>query len=377
MKYQISNTPVSPPDQRDINFTASGKVVPRKKELDFVAIENQGPIGTCVPNAVTSVCEYLSPDKKHLSRLAHYYMTRERTERLGQEGLFPREAYKTAYHNGLAEEIYWPYIINQVEEKPPQSVYDNAALKKVKRYESVVNPRRSGFNDVEQVIAAIADGLPVMFAMNVTDSINHMTGPWQFQQYSKLSATVLPIGRHMMVATGYDLDLGMLKVANSWGIGWGQDGYGGFPLSVIEEPFFEASVIRDFAGSRVAEVEGMFLEFKNWSTITARIITEQRGLTNLYMVALLNGQWFIRQPIPLDRVNPAGLDYTGSQDKWVPYNGGTVVPTVTGYELDEFNYVMMVQFFTALDSMKGADFYLSYGTSTEEAVSRLTKITTI
>jgi hypothetical protein len=380
--FKLSNTPISPRDRNDIVFVPNGNTVP---PLDFIPfqtpIENQGNAGTCVSQGLSSGCEHISSsngENIQLSALGHYYMTREKSGRLGEQGLHPRQALHAGKHFGFALESSWPYDLSKQDVKPPSEVYEEAKTRKISRYESVVMPmsqRPGGLRNHEAIEAAISEGMPVQIAMNVTGSLHKLSGPWKKHEYKLMGPSNRPIGRHQMVVTGYDRASKMYLIANSHGLVWGDSGYGGFPYEIADEFGFEAWVIRGFAGYRIPERPGMRLEFQNNTTISARYVTPKRGKTNLYMGGFIEGAWFLRAPITSEQLGPEDLDYSGALDKWLPMpdDPKDIEPTVTDYELTDDNFMHVVNYLN-LSPFAGAKIFLAEGRTVAEAIKSLTFI---
>lgn len=379
-EFMIANTLASLPDQRDIPYVPLFTPDQLPTNLDLMPnvyeVEQQGSIGSCVANGVCSQCESLKKADGHpidLSRMFLYTATLAFEGRLGQEGLYVRDAYKVAYKYGICLEDGpegYPYDTTKSKVAPPEQIYIHASQRTVTRYEAVVVPGSMNYayetNDrVNRIKSALAEGLFVGFAMEVTDSIYGMIGPWQTQNYQG-NGKGNSVGGHYMVIVGYDDTAQRFLVLNSWGNKWGDGGFGGFHYSMVNEPFFEAWVIREFAGSRIPEIPGVRLEGINKYRIDVRLIPEQDEVwsqTNIWMGAKApNGQLFLRREIPIGEVWTFNTKFDGSMDKWIPFDGVNIPPTVKDYTLIESNYIQVVQWMD-LTAAAGAEIFLAYGNS--------------
>ena len=137
------------------------------------------------------------------------------------------------------------------------------------------------------------------------------------------------------------------------------------PFALVDEPWFEAWVIRDYDGHTVPEVPGIKFEGKNSRSVKARIVPEIKELgkkVNIWFGAKSkDGQLFTRNPLPLERAfSPTNVDRSGGSDKWTPYDGKTLEPCLTGYVLEEDNPLHVVQWLN-LDDHKGAELFVAYG----------------
>jgi len=127
---------------------------------------------------------------------------------------------------------------------------------------------------VSPVKKSIAAGKPVIIGMNCPNSFYNAKGVWKPEEtpYEKF-------GGHAMCVIGYDDDMygGAFEIQNSWGTGWGNDGYiwitySDFAHFVGEayemiDNFFAYQKIAEFSGSVEIEMRGssarMEVEFVN------------------------------------------------------------------------------------------------------------------
>jgi hypothetical protein len=70
-------------------------------------------------------------------------------------------------------------------------------------------------------------GVPVVMEIKVTPDVDNLTGPWRTHQIS--TDTSVTRGQHYVSIVGYDDDAGRFLAENSWGAGWGDDGFFGIP----------------------------------------------------------------------------------------------------------------------------------------------------
>ena len=249
----ISNVAQSPADDRDYTYTPPITTVPSATDYRLLAkdIEDQGKIGSCTANSVVSAGEfYLESDNRftNLSRLFLYYNTRKAENRLGQEGAVLRNALKAAQKTGICEESQWPYIESKAEVEPDSSCYAGTRL--LDRYERITIDVADYMKALNHTKAALAEGLPVVFAAYITKQWLTMSGTLQQQRlkYMGLASSKYPqVGAHAMTIVGYDDALDGFIVENSWGTSWGDNGYGVLPYTRIRDAF-EIWAIRGFDG---------------------------------------------------------------------------------------------------------------------------------
>ena len=356
MTQFIANTLPSGVNLRDIPFVPrAGIAIADKLDLmpEVFEVEDQGQIGSCVANGMVAECEsrlLVAGRPRDLSRLALYTMSLKYEDRLGQEGLAPRDCLYVARHMGLCDESRYPYDTSLRATDPPPDIYAEAFKTRVDRYEWVA-PFGNFWENVQKIdniLSALNERIKTGFAVPVSESIRTLTGPWQGHNYVPVTAGVPSIGGHYMVFIGYDLALRMFLIQNSWGKQHGDGGFIGMPFSVVGHPFFEASIIRSFDGAEIPEEPGIKLEVVNLYRLEARIIpqpAEVGSVVNLWAGAKIDGKLYLK---------------TSEADTWAEFDGQTFVPFKTGLTLERDNPVKIVNW-TNLEQYAGAEVYLAYG----------------
>lgn len=252
----LTDLVVSVPDERDYIYVPKS-VIPKSATLrsSVGVIEDQGTIGSCTANATCSavelICEKTQP--RNLSRLFNYYCSRDRDNLLGQEGATMRSAIKAAAKEGLPLEVIYPYLPDVRDVKPPQSVYDAAALTRLLKYERIQVSRTDGsFLPLQHAIkSAISEGYPVVVAMRISTQFLQLKGKNQLEQNYLGSPVYYNIppwtyaGNHAVVVTGYSGD--QIELENSWGTSWGDNGMGYIAAVTLDSDVYEAWVIKGFA----------------------------------------------------------------------------------------------------------------------------------
>ena len=267
-KMQLTNLIKSPPDSRDYQYISGVESLPRKVDLRpyVYEIEDQSTIGSCVSNALCSALELMSKRAGKicdLSRLFVNYETLFLENRIGQDGVALRDALKVANKTGVPLEEIWPYDISKASTKPPKEAYADALSRMLTQYDSVplstLGSDVGYWDAINNLKAALAEGLPVVIAMSVNKTIFSLKGPLPYQNYSLRDESTLQyypsVGNHAVTLVGYDDDGGYFIFQNSWGAGWGDGGYGAIRYGVIGGAIFEAWVIRGFNGIEIAKPE--------------------------------------------------------------------------------------------------------------------------
>jgi hypothetical protein len=255
MTYQLSNVLPSPFDARDYQFAPSATgLLPRKLSVrQYIPDEeDQSTEGSCVAHTAVACCELHTNRAgkwEDLSRSFPYYVGRELTGMLGQQGMFPRSVLEAGRKAGFCLEREWPYDLTRINERPADSAYTSGATRKIKRYERIpLDPDRFMVS-INNIKAALAEGLPVMIAMKIGMKFFDLKGALSTHNYishtSGLPGTEYA-GNHMMLLVEADDDLrgGSFVLQNWWGAGWGDRGYGAIGYTLVSD-MIEAWVIRE------------------------------------------------------------------------------------------------------------------------------------
>lgn len=237
-------------------------------------IESQMELGSCTAQAAVGVAEYFERRAfgKHIdgSRLFVYKTTRNLMGVTGDTGAWVRNAMGALVLCGVPPEKYWPYTDAKpdFDQEPSSFVYAVAGNYKTARY-FCHNPL--GMNISTKVVLRriklyLAAGIPSMFGFFGFPSFDwsNVEGGVPYPCPGEQA-----IWGHAVVAVGYDDGMeikntecdkettGALLFRNSWGTGWGDEGYGWIPYDYV--------------------LDGLALDF--WSLLRMEWVdTEQFGL---------------------------------------------------------------------------------------------------
>jgi C1A family cysteine protease len=224
------------PDKRDKIYSAKPVVVPRNVNLQsgMPGIYDQGQAGSCTANALAALVQYDQMRQKRTdwvpSRLFVYYLERylEHTTRV-DAGASLRDGMKVLRKYGVCPETTWPYDLNNLFIKPSQQALNEALQEKVVDYYRVQHT-------IDQMRLALANGDPFCFGFTVYESFMTQTvadtGEMPMPDFSREA----DIGGHAVVALGYNMDTKKFWCRNSWGTGWGLQGYFWMPEAYIADP---------------------------------------------------------------------------------------------------------------------------------------------
>jgi C1A family cysteine protease len=214
-------------DERDlkVKFSKKKENLPVKIDLrsKWENVYTQGELGSCTSNAICSAFTY-DQNKQHLekfepSRLFLYYNERNMEGTPDYDsGATIRDGIQAINTQGLCDESLWPYDIKKFTEKPSDNCYMEAKYHKCIKYRRISK-------DINQLKAALCNGLPFVFGFNVYDSFEN--SDWNpsthIMPQPKESENVL--GGHAVCAVGYSDNKKCFLVRNSWGEEWGIGGY--------------------------------------------------------------------------------------------------------------------------------------------------------
>lgn len=253
------------PDHRDLSFDSKvikdihanspiniqqGKLPDRVDLSAYCSpIVHQGQLNTCTANAAVALLEYFENRVKQTytlaSRLFVFKTAKNLIQNSGPGGIQIRTAMKAMALFGVPPEKYWPYEPTKVAEEPPAFCYAYAdAFRALKYYRLDTNP--DGKKRLETVKRFVHSKHVSMFGFSVYNMGNHPNHPSYNGEIWYPKDIDAPHTGHAMVIVGYDdkkeihddmgkvTSTGAIKVRNSWGKKWGQQGYGWMPYKYIE-----------------------------------------------------------------------------------------------------------------------------------------------
>lgn len=222
------------PDARDFLYTAPPiEVLPPAIDLQALCpdVYDQGTLGSCTANAICAAVQY---DRKKQglpdwtpSRLFLYYNERAMIhEESIDGGAYLRDGIKSVARQGDCPETLWPYDTSKVLIKPTGDCYSNALQYTVVEYKHI---RQNEY----ALKACLASGFPFIFGFTVYDNFLSdevkRTGVLPMPDL----ATEHVVGGHAVLAVGYNDNDQRFLVRNSWGTGWGKQGYFTMPYAYV------------------------------------------------------------------------------------------------------------------------------------------------
>lgn len=200
-------------------------------------IEDQGPIGSCTAQSVVGMAEYLERRlyDRHVdaSRLFLYKMARQLDGMVGDTGAQLRTAMKAFRIFGAPPERYWPYDIRKFDDDPPAFVFALGQAWQALEYVRIDIEGRSREECLFLMKQLLSERHPLVLGFLLFD---YGTNYGEFAMPKKGQ---IPHGGHAIMLCGYDDDReigeskGALLLRNSWGVKWGENGYGWLPYDYI------------------------------------------------------------------------------------------------------------------------------------------------
>jgi len=200
----------------------------------FVEILDQGPLGSCVAQAVSQIIrgkmlQQGAPTSVPFpSRLWSYTMALAKQGDVGKDvGTNIGTMLDVLAQAGFPPESEWPYDVSQFGRKPPLAAH-HAALDQeavlAEAYHPIVLDGDMRASSVRQALTA---GNLVAFGTPVTEVFVSSDPGGAVVQRPQPGAPIA--GGHAMVVAGFEIDPATgrvrFRIANSWGKGWGESGF--------------------------------------------------------------------------------------------------------------------------------------------------------
>jgi hypothetical protein len=138
-------------------------------------------------------------------------------------------------NRGAATWQNMPYSDTNYTDQPSQQAIAQAANYKAAEFRSI--------SSVQQMKAALANRTPVVAGIMIYEDMYNLVGPNAVYN----TTTGNDLGGHAITLVGYDDNQfgGAFKVINSWGTGWGDNGYFWLPYDMVPVVMVHAMVLTD------------------------------------------------------------------------------------------------------------------------------------
>lgn len=202
-------------------------------------IDDQGELGACTAHAAAGMYEYFEQRAFgrfiDVSRLFLYKTTRNLAKLTGDSGAELRNAMGALALFGAPPEDYWPYKVKSFDVEPPAFCYAFGQSFQALKYFRLDPPGSVSASTLSKVRKTVASGLPAMFGFTCYSSL-YQADDGLIPMPGKGEKVV---GGHAVLCVGYNDDKeitgskGALLIRNSWGTGWGDQGYGWLPYDYV------------------------------------------------------------------------------------------------------------------------------------------------
>lgn len=196
---------------------------------DNMKVFDQGDLGSCTANATAAAfhfCEVKEAIREFIpSRLFIYYNARYIEDNIDGEGCSITDAVKSLCEWGVCPESTWPYSDDREDDQPSDSCYAEAA-------KHVATTACAVGTDINDLKCCLSRGLPFAFGFDVYDSFWSIDSSGMMPMPSSDEGIA---GGHAVCAVGYDDSKQVLIVRNSWGQGWGDNGFFYMPYQFVTD----------------------------------------------------------------------------------------------------------------------------------------------
>ncbi len=248
------------PMLKTLNMSASAAPASLPASVDLRAwcspIEDQKDLGSCTAQAGIGLIEFYENKAFgtyiDASRLFLYKVTRNLLGWTGDTGAHLSTTMAAMTLFGAPPEKYWPYTTAKpgsvapptadFDMEPPAFCYAFAQNYQSIDYFRLDAPGVTAADLLQTIKTYLAGSMPSMFGFTVYSSYQSSETNGQFPFPCPTESVV---GGHAVVAVGYDdakkiknptcgkETTGALLIRNSWGTGWGEQGYGWLPYEYV------------------------------------------------------------------------------------------------------------------------------------------------
>ncbi len=224
------------PDKRDYPYIPPAEIarnLPSMVDLrsKFPRVYNQGNMNSCTANAIAAAMEFDEIRQKVEkffvpSRLFIYYNERVMEGTVNSDsGAQIRNGIKSVAKLGSCHEKEWPYFEHMLKLKPTKNCFQRARRYNVLEYQRLKH-------NLAQMKSCLVSGFPFVFGIKVYSSFES-TGLRKTGHLQMPRPTEKFVGKHAVIAAGYDDSRKWFTVRNSWGDCWGIKGYFTIPYDYL------------------------------------------------------------------------------------------------------------------------------------------------
>jgi C1A family cysteine protease len=250
--FSIDNEQVKPLLEKS-TILSNNKKLFTKKDLrkQMTPIRDQGSLGSCTAFSVASLVEYIQKRayKKYvpISTLFTYKLTRNLMRLTGDTGAYMRSVMGSIAIFGSPPEEYYPYDISKFDKEPTPFHYGFASNYQGIKYLRLDQPDTEPKQLVHLLKLFLSRNYPSIFGFTCFDSLQQTNSTDSDGSVPYPSTNEHIIGGHAVCLAGYDdtkeitnftsgeKTTGAFLFKNSWGLNWGDMGYGWIPYKYFED----------------------------------------------------------------------------------------------------------------------------------------------
>jgi C1A family cysteine protease len=170
-----------------------------------------------------------------MCRLFLYKVSRKLLRWTGDTGAFLRTTMEAMVLFGVPPEEWWPYDATTFDNEPDPFMYAYASNYQAQQYVRLDPVGCTKPDALKNIKTVLSMKYVAMFGFTVYSSLDNEPDIPFPSPKDRMD------GGHAIVAVGYDdahpnrgtTNKGALKIRNSWGTGWGADGYGWLPYDYV------------------------------------------------------------------------------------------------------------------------------------------------
>jgi hypothetical protein len=213
------------------------------------AIGDQGQVGSCAPWAIGyGILGYYSRTQPHagapFAALSLYNVVNGGVD----GGSRSTDIFAALQSKGIVEQAAWTHGTADYRSQPNSTEAANALKHRTSGGSYLFSGQNQGTAAMAAVETALAAGKPVAIGIPIYMPFEYLTATDSVMTPAKATGSML--GGHMVAAYGYDST--GVKIANSWGTGWGRSGWGTLSWDFVDTYAFEASTPGAFTATSPA-----------------------------------------------------------------------------------------------------------------------------
>src|SRR3954454_2809830 len=213
------------------------------------AIGDQGPVGSCAPWAIGyGILGYYAKTQPHagapFAALSLYNIVNGGVD----GGSRSTDIYAALQAKGIVEQSVWSHGAADYRTQPNGTEASNALKHRTSGGSYLFAGQNQGTAAMTAIETALAAGKPVAIGIPVYLPFEYLNSGESVMTSAKATGAML--GGHMIAADGYDQT--GVKIANSWGTGWGKAGWATLSWDFVDKYAFEASTPGTFTASSPA-----------------------------------------------------------------------------------------------------------------------------